>query len=563
MASTTTQALRALMRGCNHMPSNKATGTILKGKQDESEIIIENPKVHTKLPASLDFFQTNSLPPTYETVTSTCKKLKSINQHQEEQDNENDDVQTELQSLLPSEELRKAIKRLGITTPTGIQKRAIPSFLLGNDVIAIAPTGSGKTLAYALPLLQFHIDKKQDNVQSIILSPTRELALQISRVVSRVLLLADMKKQIRLQTIITNYSSNSNNNNDLDIISNIIIATPQTLVSLIEMKNVNVSNVKHVVLDEADELLNHNFIKQIDTIISNLQLPKVHLFSATLSPTVQHLAQTLQTSSHKVTISASAYGGNAAISNLSDKIKQTFHFVGGRNEQGKILAIRTMFRNGLKPPILIFIQSKERATELFRELIYDGIHVDAVHGDRSVKARENAVQRFRSGKVWVLIATDVLARGLDFKAVNTVINYDVPANVEAYVHRVGRTGRCPGRIGTAVTLFTEEDKNAIGKIATAAKASGAEGIPDWLIKLGHGGNNGKGNNGTKGPSIHVPKRGRIGGPNRSSLKGGNGKKRKVTDDDGDEVDDKKSIDEVVVKKKKSKKRKTKKGNINK
>jgi ATP-dependent RNA helicase DDX52/ROK1 len=175
--------------------------------------------------------------------------------------------------------------------------------------------------------------------------------------------------------------------------------------------------------------------------------------------------------------------------------------------------VRGMLKDGLMPPVLLFVQSKERAADLFRELIYDGIDVDAIHADRSGAARSSAIARFRAGALAVLIATDLLARGLDFKAVATVINYDFPTSPAAYVHRIGRTGR-NGRHGAAVTLFTEEDTELIRPVARLAVASGCTDIPPWMLSLGSGRRD---RDAAKRLEMHPPQRQRVGGSSIAKL----------------------------------------------
>jgi len=173
------------------------------------------------------------------------------------------------------------------------------------------------------------------------------------------------------------------------------------------------------------------------------------------------------------------HGSNTSAAGANEDIQQKLLFVG--KEEGKLLAIRQLVQKGLKPPVLIFLQSKERAQALFNELLYEGINVDVIHAGRSQAARDNAVTRFRTGETWVLIATDVIARGLDFKAVNLVINYDFPNSGVSYVHRIGRTGR-NGRKGKAITFFTENDFPALRSIANIMKLSGCD-VPEWQLKM--------------------------------------------------------------------------------
>lgn len=321
-------------------------------------------------------------------------------------------------------------------------------------------------------------------------------------------------------------------------------------VTNVPKRGLVLSKVRHIVLDEADELLRDQFVAQVDAALSACGVrsmsfadkdgkdmtkddnddengqetregdesrtgPRVHMFSATLPPAMQELAVSVARSARRVVVGGGGYGGSAAVGGVSETIDQRFHFVGGASEQGKVLALRNLLRAGeLKPPILVFVQCRQRAAALLRELSCDGIRVDAVHADRTAAARGTAVARFRTGSVWMLIATDLLARGLDFKHVNTVVNYDLPQSPPAYLHRIGRTGR-NGRPGTAFTFFTDQpsERALVGHIAKIARAAGAD-VPDWLVALA-----GRVQADQLRAFIkHPPKRPAIGGPNRASLK---------------------------------------------
>jgi superfamily II DNA/RNA helicase len=196
------------------------------------------------------------------------------------------------------------------------------------------------------------------------------------------------------------------------------------------------------------------------------------LFSATIGPFVQELAASFLNNPVEVNIGVVNAGASS--------IDQRLVFVG--REDGKLLAIRQLIQQGeLKPPVLLFLQNKERAKELFRELVYEGINIDVIHGDRSQQQREDVIRKFRLGETWVLICTDLMARGIDFKGVKMVINYDLPQSGVAYIHRIGRTGRA-GRQGEAVTLFTEKDIPSMRSIANVMKLSGCK-VPDWLLAV--------------------------------------------------------------------------------
>lgn len=169
------------------------------------------------------------------------------------------------------------------------------------------------------------------------------------------------------------------------------------------------------------------------------------------------------------------YNRNAA----TDTIKQELLFTG--TEAGKMIALRQLVQKGIKPPVLIFVQSIERAKELFHELVFDGINVEVIHSDRTKAQRDNIIDQFRVGKIWVLIATELMARGLDFKGVNLVINYDFPQSVASYIHRIGRTGRA-GRQGEAVTYYTQDDLQYMKGVVNVMKDSGCE-VPEWMLNI--------------------------------------------------------------------------------
>lgn len=163
----------------------------------------------------------------------------------------------------------------------------------------------------------------------------------------------------------------------------------------------------------------------------------------------------------------------------TDTIQQELIFTG--SEEGKLLALKQLVLDGrIRPPVLIFVQSKERAQQLFRELLFDGLNVDAIHSDRTQIQRNRTVEKFRTGEIWILITTELMSRGIDFKGVNLVINYDFPQSITSYIHRIGRTGRA-GRKGEAITFYTEQDFEFLRAIANVMKASGCDSVPQWIF----------------------------------------------------------------------------------
>ena len=198
---------------------------------------------------------------------------------------------------------------------------------------------------------------------------------------------------------------------------------------------------------------------------------RVALFSATMPERVEELARSVLRDPIRIHVG----DRNAATAD----IEQRLLFVG--REDGKLVAMRQLIQEGLKPPVLVFVQSKARAIELFRELVYDGINVDMIHADRTKQQRDQVIKQFRAGRVWVLIATDLMARGVDFKGVNMVVNFDFPASSVDYIHRIGRTGRA-GHAGVAVTFFTEADGPSLRSIANVMRSSGCD-VPDWMLEV--------------------------------------------------------------------------------
>ena len=313
----------------------------------------------------------------------------------------------------------------------------------GRDLLACAPTGSGKTIAYVLPILHRLKIPSKRGCRALIVVPTRELAEQVYREIKK---LAEGRKFV-IQHL-TKLPSPQEDHRVHLLRCDILITTPLRLVHELQEDRIRLDRVESLVLDEADKLLELGFLEQIDEILVACTLGSLQkvLFSATLPPKVEELAKTFMNNPIRIMIGLK----NAA----SDTIRQRLIFVG--QEEAKLYTIRQLVKEGLRPPILVFVQSIDRAKELFHELIYEGIRVDVIHSDRTQAQREMIIKNFRLGNIWLLIATDLMARGMDFKGINCVINYDFPQSTTSYIHRIGRTGRA-GRPGEAITLFTTED----------------------------------------------------------------------------------------------------------
>ncbi|KAI9189027.1 RNA-dependent ATPase rok1 [Blastocladiella emersonii ATCC 22665] len=362
--------------------------------------------------------------------------------------------------------LRANVRAAGYTAPTPIQMQSTPIIMHGRDVLACAPTGSGKTLAYLLPILHKLQKPAKTGARVCIIAPTRELVLQIERELRKL-----VSKKWRVLTLTK--SSNLSIDPAQQAKTDILISTPMRLVQALQEGKIKLNTIQHLVFDEADRLLDLGFLEQADEILAACPTKRqTCMFSATLSSTIETLAKTVMRDDVlRVLIGVKNTG--------SSTIDQSLVYVG--DESGKLMSIRQHLRTGeLKPPVLIFVQSIDRAKELFRELVYDGMNVDVIHADRTQAQRDRIIEQFRLGHLWILIATDVLARGIDM-VVQTVVNYDFPTSTESYIHRIGRTGRA-GRRGKAITYFTKDDAGYLRSIVNVVKESGCD-VPEWMLTL--------------------------------------------------------------------------------
>lgn len=360
------------------------------------------------------------------------------------------------------------------TEPTPIQSEAIPITLFDRDVLACAPTGSGKTLAFVIPMIQQLLEsnkqKNSSGLRGLIISPTKELAQQIYEECNKLTKKMPLKVAILSKSLSSKLKNNIIKKDKYDI----IISTPLRLIDVVKNQALDLNKVEHLVFDEADKLFDKNFLEQTDDILTQCKNPKLRksMFSATIPSSVEETANSIMHNTVRVII------GHKEAAN--QQIEQKLTFCG--NEEGKLIAIRQLIQSGeLKPPVLIFLQSITRAKALYHELLYDKLNVDVIHAERTQIQRQKIIEGFKKGEIWVLICTDVLARGIDFKGVNLVINYDVPNSAQAYVHRIGRTGR-GGREGKAITLYTKEDSIAIKPIINVMKQSGSD-YDKWMDNM--------------------------------------------------------------------------------
>ncbi|NP_001037780.2 probable ATP-dependent RNA helicase DDX52 [Danio rerio] len=364
------------------------------------------------------------------------------------------------------------IQAAGFHTPTPIQMQAVPLMMHKREILACAPTGSGKTMAFCLPLLAHLRQPLNKGFRALIISPTRELATQTHRELLKLSEGVGFRVHMINKGVeaVKKYGPKSAKKFD------ILVTTPNRLIYLLNQDTpaINLSSVEWLVVDESDKLFEDGktgFREQLATIFLACSSPNVRrvLFSATFATDVERWCKLNLDNLVSVSIGAR----NSA----AETVEQQLLFVGSEN--GKILAMRNLIKQGFLPPVLVFVQSIDRARELYHELVYEGINVDVIHADRTQQQRDNVVSSFRSGKIWVLICTALLARGIDFKGINLVINYDFPTSAVEYIHRIGRTGRA-GHKGKAVTFFTEDDKPLLRSIATVIKKAGCP-VPDYMI----------------------------------------------------------------------------------
>lgn len=363
----------------------------------------------------------------------------------------------------------------GFVEPMPIQMQAWSLMLQGREILASAPTGSGKTAAFLVPILHQLEGPRKKGFRAVLLAPTRELAKQTHRECVRLSEGLGFRAHVISNVNRAKRKFGPNSSKKFDI----LVTTPNRLVFLLQdgdTPSIDLSNVEWLVIDESDRLFEGGvggFRDQLAVIYQACTNSNIRraLFSATFAYEVQQWCKLNLNNVAMVTIGIR----NTA----SGDVKQELLFCG--TEHGKLVALRDILRKGYKPPVLVFVQTKERAKELFRELIYDNIMVDAIHADRTQTQRDNVVRAFRERKIWVLICTELMARGIDFKGVNLVINYDFPPSVISYIHRVGRTGRAQHK-GRAVTFWTLEDKPNLQSIAQVIHNSNQE-VPEWMLTL--------------------------------------------------------------------------------
>lgn len=346
-----------------------------------------------------------------------------------------------------STSILKALELKGYKTPTPIQIQAIPLILSKKDILGCAQTGTGKTAAFAIPILQMieaqaaH-SKNRKKIKALILSPTRELAVQIGGNFSSYEMFTNVK-----HAVIYGGVSQQPQTAALQKGIDILIATPGRLKDLMDQGYVDLSQVEYFVLDEADRMLDMGFINAIKLILKKLPERKQSLFfTATLSPEINKLAESILNDPHKIEVTPT--------SSAADTVSQSLYYVD--KQQKKSLLNHLLTVEGISS-VLIFTRTKHRADALSEYLTKSGIRTSSIHGGKSQTARQCALEDFKLKKIRVLVATDVAARGIDIDKLAHVINYELPEDPETYVHRIGRTGRA-GSCGFAISFCDNDER---------------------------------------------------------------------------------------------------------
>ena len=337
-------------------------------------------------------------------------------------------------SLNLAPELCDTLERLGYEAPSPVQAQAIPHLLDGHDILGHAPTGTGKTAAFALPLLS-RIDVKQKHVQILVLAPTRELAIQVAEAFKT------YASSIKGFHVLPIYGGQDYGGQirGLKRGAHVVVGTPGRIIDHIGKGTLQLGNTKAVVLDEADEMLRMGFIDDVESILQQTpESRQTALFSATMPKEVEKIARRHLQEPKQVSIKAKTA--------TAETIRQRFWLVGGMH---KLDALTRILEVEPFDGVLIFVRTKIATTELADKLETRGHAAAAMNGDMAQKQREQMVNKLKAGGLDILVATDVAARGLDVDRVSHVINYDIPYDTEAYIHRIGRTGRA-GREGDAI-----------------------------------------------------------------------------------------------------------------
>ncbi|HEY5326552.1 MAG TPA: DEAD/DEAH box helicase [Mucilaginibacter sp.] len=420
------------------------------------------------------------------------------------------------------EPILRALKTEGYTTPTPIQEQAIPIILQNRDLLGCAQTGTGKTAAFAIPILQLLYQdrlqhKEQKTIKALILTPTRELAIQIDES------FAAYGKHTGLKHLVIYGGVSQNPQTDaLKRGVDILVATPGRLLDLINQRFVHLEHIRMLVLDEADRMLDMGFVHDVKKIIAKVPVKRQTLFfSATMPNEIQQLANTILTKPEKVEVTPP--------SSTADTIQQSLFYV-EKNDK-KALLIHLLKDKAIKTA-LVFTRTKHGADKVVKDLVRVGITAEAIHGNKSQNARQRALSNFKNRTTRVLIATDIAARGIDIDELTHVINYELPNIPETYIHRIGRTGRA-GLNGIALSFCDEEEIEFLKDIhkLISKQIPVEEGHPypmspqSIVAKHEEGKKKGPAQSNQRGRGFGNPNRSRGGSSGMSGRSGGRGGRR--------------------------------------
>ena len=343
------------------------------------------------------------------------------------------------------EQIHKAVERMGFTEMTEVQEKAIPPMMEGKDIIAKAPTGTGKTCAFGIPLI-LGLDQSRNYPQAVVMAPTRELAQQITEDLQD---LAHFYPDIRVVTVY----GGANIQKQIEKLkkgAQIVVATPGRLQDHMYRRTVDLSHVTTVVLDEADEMLNMGFYKDVRKILDQIKSrQRLAMFSATISREVMDIGWLYQRDAEEITVQP--------VEDSAPRIDQYLVLTTGRNKLADMAEI--IVQKGYKR-VMVFCNQKYTTAMLANQMARLNFVVDCLHGDLSQAERNKIMGEFKAGNIAVLVATDVAARGIDVSEVDAVFNYDVPDSNEYYTHRIGRTGRAK-HTGEAYVLYTKEEHKRV------------------------------------------------------------------------------------------------------
>jgi ATP-dependent RNA helicase RhlE len=355
--------------------------------------------------------------------------------------------------------IQKALHEEGYTNPTPIQQQSIPILLEGKDLLGCAQTGTGKTAAFAIPILQqmslaHYNDKGRRKIKALIVTPTRELATQIGvsfgvygkyTNLKNTVVFGGVKQGAQVEAL----------RRGIDI----LVATPGRLLDLINQGYISLKDIEYFVLDEADQMLDMGFIHDIKKIIALLPRKRQSLFfSATMHPTIVDLSKKILGNPERVTVKPQQ--------TTAERVEQSIYFVTKKN---KIKLLIDLLQNQKMDSVLVFSRTKHGANKVVKLLLREDFACAAIHGNKSQRAREIALDDFKKGKIKVLVATDIAARGIDIDELSYVINYDLPNVPESYVHRIGRTGRA-GLSGEAISFCDHDERPYLKDIEKLIKS---------------------------------------------------------------------------------------------